>query len=203
MSEQNSSKITYLFGPDYVNWQYPDDKYLTYVTPAGIADTIVNEANHIYELKSKVLWDMFAGIGTDAVRFSYFTGKILCSEINNDTYQSLNANMDMLNVHNVSTFKEDCSTAEHLSDIVYFDPPWGEQFVSGANFDFDSVILGKCTVTELMVKTYARCDMIIKTPFLCDTVERVVDDKDILRILTFSQQKVKFYFVKKMTVNKV
>lgn len=201
------SKLGYLFGQEHnengTDWQYPSDEYLNYVTPKGIAEIIVKEADHTYSLRDKVLWDMFAGIGTDSIRFSMCTGKVLCSELNNDTYQCMNVNMDIKNVHNASTFKEDCTTAEHRTDIVYFDPPWGDKFVSGEMFSFDDVILGNedkpITVTELMRKMYKRHDMIIKTPYLCDTVEQVVDPNDIISILTFSQQKVKFYFVQKMT----
>lgn len=193
----SSSKLKYLFGAN--EWQYPSDEYLNYVTPQSIADIVVSEAARQYNLGNKVMWDMFSGIGTDAIRFSKSTGKIVCSELDNDTYQCMNANMDISNIYNVSTYNEDCCKASHKADIIYFDPPWGNNYVSGTPFSFDNMRLGDCTVAELMRKMHAQYDMIIKTPYLCDSVDNMVNCQDVLSILTFSQQKIKFYFLKKMS----
>uniref|UniRef100_A0A6C0J8S8 TRM5/TYW2-like methyltransferase domain-containing protein n=1 Tax=viral metagenome TaxID=1070528 RepID=A0A6C0J8S8_9ZZZZ len=194
-----NSKIKYLLDNNPL-WKYPNEKYLNYITPYSIANIIINEAVPYFNLDDKVVWDMFAGIGTDSIRLSARTGKVICSEIDTKTYKCFVDNIKGFNINNIISYNEDCSIAEHKVDIVYFDPPWGSEFVSGKEFSFDSVELSECTVTELMAKMYSMYPMIIKAPYLCNTVEKVVNEYDIMRIFTFSQQKVKFYFTKKKTI---
>lgn len=191
-----SSKHHYLFGNNN-DWQYPNEHYLNYVTPLSVSQILVNEANQLFNLSDKIIWDMFAGIGTDAVRFAPVSGKIICSEIDNETYQCLNVNMELFNINNISTYNENCCNANHKVDIIYYDPPWGQHYISGNDFDFDNVLLTpEITVTDLLTKLYQNHNIIVKAPYLCNTLDKVFHKEDILRILTFSQQKIKFYMVR-------
>ena len=53
-------------------------------------------------------------------------------------------------------------------------------------------------VGDLFKKCHSKYDMIVKVPFLCDDVEVLTMEDNILSIITFSRQKLKYVFVKKL-----
>jgi predicted RNA methylase len=191
------SKLQYLFGSRYREWKMAPE-YLMYATPHIISDKIVQLANEQFLLAQMVVWDMFAGIGTDALKFSSRAGKVVCTEINPVTFQHLTENIGHFKTkNNIETYNIDCChfPGADSVNLAYFDPPWGSSFKSGCAFDFSDVVLdnGK-NVMELASEVHQRYPMIIKSPALCDTFEEAFRD-DIIRVHTFPQQKLKFIFV--------
>lgn len=194
-----SSKLYYLLGKDYLNWSCKDEQYYYYITPHIIMQKIIDLAReHYHSLADKVIWDMFAGIGSDGLRLALHTGKVICTEIDQVRYQDLIANFSVMGCNNVELIHDDC--CNHLAvncDIVYFDPPWGDTFQSGTAFDFSDVILnnGKC-VLDLAREVHQVHHMIIKAPITCNSFESIFAPEDIEEIYTFTQQKLKFLFVR-------
>lgn len=197
-----NSRLVYLLGPDHANWSY-SEPYLAYITPEIIARSVISVANeHFNGLIDKVIWDMFAGIGTDAIRLARSSGRVICTEINPATYKDLLKNIETTNTENVKPIQGSC--IDHLDkircNIVYFDPPWGETFQSGVDFDFGQVRLqgsqGQVSVLELAKRIQKKCHLIIKSPFSSDSFEKLFVPEDIICVSSYRQQKLKFIFVK-------
>ena len=189
-----NSKLIYLFGKDHEKWVY-SDTYLPYVTPEIIANNVIKSANeHFNGLVDKVLWDMFAGVGTDAIRFSKVTGRVICTEICKNTYKNLLTNIAKHKVKNVIPHNIDCKGFNVGCDIIYFDPPWGETFKSGVDFQFSKDIL------DVALEAHKRAALIIKSPFSCTSFEDIFDQSDIIPVHGFRQQKLKFLYIRKASV---
>jgi predicted RNA methylase len=192
-----ASKLYYLLGQDYRNWSCADEQYYSYITPHIIMQKIIDLAKeHHQGLLDKVIWDMFAGIGSDGLRLALQTGKVICTEIDDDRFKDLQKNYAVLGCNNVQLIHGDCCDSDTNCDIVYFDPPWGDTFRSGRTFNFSDVILsnGKC-VLDLAIKIHQKHKMIIKAPIMCNSFEDAFESDSIKRIFTFTQQKLKFLFV--------
>lgn len=201
-------KMEYLFGKKHDMWTIPSIEYLHYVTPHSIAEVVFKEACQCLDLNGRVIWDMFAGVGTDAIRLSAYAGRVIGTEVNPDTYQCFLQNIKKHGADNVIAYNFSCHGADVIGKsirrtagspvirpIIYFDPPWGENYVSGQLFDLGSVSISDTTVRDLL-QLSKQHDMIIKVPYICDTVEECVDHDSIINILTFSKHKLKFYFVR-------
>jgi predicted RNA methylase len=187
-----SFKISYLLGNN--NYAYPSDEYLKYITPSEVFNIVLTNANLHFNLKYKIVWDMFAGIGTDSIRLASSAGLVYSTELNKDTFECLILNISRAKINgkksNIEAFNDDCCrNIMSNADIIYFDPPWGETFKSGVNFSFDNVLLsnGK-SVMSLMKDLYKKYDLIVKVPYLCDNFESIINEEDIICILTFSRQ---------------
>lgn len=196
---EEGGKLHYLLGDNYRNWSCSDTQYHSYITPDVIIRKIIELAKEHYQgLTDKVVWDMFAGIGSDGLRLAYHAGKVICTEIDESRFRDLTENYTVSGCNNVELIHGDCTNLRQpiRCDIVYFDPPWGDTFRSGAPFDFKDVILSNGTcVLDLAKEVHRKDNMIIKVPLTCNTFEEAFDDQDIQRIFTFTQQKLKFLFV--------
>jgi predicted RNA methylase len=191
------SKFMYLLGKDHIKWTCSDESYLAYITPDIIIQKIIELAReHFNGLTDKVIWDMFSGIGSDGLRLAIHSGKVICTEINPLTFHDLKENFSIWGCDNIELFNEDCSKSSVDCDIIYFDPPWGSSFRSGASFDFKDVTLYNGTsVLDLAAKMQENHHMIIKSPISSDSFEELFAHKNI-RLFTFTQQKLKFLFIK-------
>jgi 16S rRNA G966 N2-methylase RsmD len=196
-------RIAYLLGGD--SFCYPTDEYLDFITPADMFNIVISNANiHLGGLSDKVVWDMFAGIGTDSIRLARHSGKVIATELNTDTFQCLKKNVYSSGLTNIQALNRDCCrdsiSISTSPDIIYFDPPWGDTFQSGKPFSFNDVTLNNgWNVINLLKEVKARhadAYLIIKAPYLCD-VETYIAEERILSILTFSRQKLKYILVKK------
>lgn len=106
--DPNSSKTTklnpkkqglqILFGPDWQKWNYLQNQ-LSYVTPCHISAKVSQLAFHYYGRTSKVraLWDMFGGLGMDAINLSKYFQNIVVTEIDPKVFASL-----LLNIQNLT-----------------------------------------------------------------------------------------------------
>src|SRR5579871_3129582 len=94
----NSKKqgLQILFGDDWSKWHYLQNQ-LSYVTPMHISAKIAQLAYHYYGKKTKeqVVWDMFGGLGMDAVNFSYYF-KVIVTEIDQQVFNTLQQNIASL-----------------------------------------------------------------------------------------------------------
>jgi len=196
MQMQDESRLYYLFGPEYQTWKCSDDSYYSFITPMIIIDKIIElSKEHFLGLDDKVIWDMFAGIGCDGLRFAKHTGKVIMTEVRPDTYQDLKQNTVASGLSNVEIYNRDCCTTDIPCNIIYFDPPWGDSFQSGEPFCFDNVLLpnGK-PILELAKELAKHHCLIIKSPISSDSFEDLFPTQ-VTEVFTFTQQKLKFLFV--------
>lgn len=197
MTDHDESRLYYLFGPEYQNWKCHDSKYYSFVTPMIIIDMIIELAKeHFLGLDDKVIWDMFAGIGCDGLRFAAHTGKVIMTEIVPETYQDLLDNAKALKLSNVEMHNLDCCSADIPCNIIYFDPPWGDSFHSGETFCFENVSLPNGqSILELAKRLAKHHYLIIKSPISSDSFEELFQSQ-IAESFTFTQQKLKFLFIR-------
>ena len=199
------SRLHYLLGSEQpLTLSYPSQTYLDYITPAELFNIVIKHANiHMGGLSNKVVWDMFAGIGTDSIRLARVSGKVIATELNKDTYQCLINNingLNGLNALNIDTCNTDATeifTALNcIPDVIYFDPPWGDTFKSGQPFTFADVTLsnGKVVmdVYDDIRKNYKEAYLSAKAPYTCDMD---IPDSELLCILSFNRQKLKYYLI--------
>ena len=191
-----TSRFDYLFKGFTEHLSYPCEGYLDYITPSDINSIVLSHLSvHFNGLQNKIIWDMFAGIGTDSIRLAKTAGRVICTEINQETFACWKKNTAPY--VNIEIHCKDCSVFRPNNfqpDLIYFDPPWGENYRSGVPFSFDEVKIGELTVPELFTnlrETYPEAKFIVKTPFLCD-FEKIVQEDDIKCILSFSRQKLKY-----------
>jgi predicted RNA methylase len=190
----DSSKLYYLLGTDYAQWTCNNPDYYNFITPNLTILKIIEVSKEFFDgLADKVIWDMFSGIGCDAVRFAAHAGKVICTEINPKTYADLAVNTS--NKRNIEIRNADCCNLDINCNIVYFDPPWGDTYRSGEQFDFSAVILADGrSVLSLAQEVSLNRNMIIKAPISSDSFEELFGDR-IGAVLTFTQQKLKFLFI--------
>jgi len=81
-----------LFGDDWKRWSYLQSQ-LSYVTPCHISIKISELANHYYGKDSKCVWDMFGGLGMDAINLSNFFKMVIVTEIDHKVFQCLQNNI--------------------------------------------------------------------------------------------------------------
>lgn len=194
------TKYDYLLG-DNPNWNYPNEDYLNYVTPLGISQIIINTSNQLFNLNDKRLWDMFCGIGTDSLRFADVTGKVIGTELNHETYKCLKENVQEAGKYNLEIHQGNCldylNRVECESEVIYFDPPWGDNY-DKPEFSFLAIRLSNhTTVGQLINRLQHSSDLIIKAPYSALTeLDNFLDDEDVLSSITFSRQKLCYYMVK-------
>lgn len=197
----DESKLYYLLGPGYERWRCHDIEYYAFITPKIIINKIIElSKEHFQGLSDKVIWDMFAGIGCDGLRLAKYAGKVICTELREQTFQDLEQNIQQMDVCNVEAYNTDCcsmiTSPKIMCNIVYFDPPWGDTFQSGQPFDFKDVILDDGTaVLDLASSVSESHHMIIKAPISSDSFEDLFGER-VSEVFTFTQQKLKFLIVK-------
>jgi 16S rRNA G966 N2-methylase RsmD len=192
----SSSKLKYLFGD--LQLEFPE-AYLSFVTPKNVSDTIIQLAQEHFDLTDKIIWDIFAGIGTDSIRFADVSNKVYCTELNENTYKVLCKNTS--NKDNIMCRNIDSTTCINMHpydqcDIVYFDPPWGSTYdKSATEFDFNNVKINNLTVPQLALQLHSQADLIIKSPVISNSFEDIFGSN--IDTFLFTQQKLKFLFVRK------
>lgn len=187
-----------LFGKDYKKWSWVPEQ-LPYTTPAYIADKVSALVYKFYSPSNKepVIWDMFSGLGGDAIPLAQRGCKIYCTEINTKIFGLLNKNVEAHGlISEIQTFRAD--SVEKLNvleaDIIYFDPPWGETFNPYREFSFNNVKLDNGhNIIELLRKVHNKTkNIIIKSPLNCHTFESL-DFLQIKRTYTFPKHNLKFF----------
>lgn len=202
------SRLHYLLGSEHeLTLSFPSQTYLDYITPAELFNIVIKHANiHMGGLSNKVVWDMFAGIGTDSIRLARVSGKVIATELNKDTYICLINNINAASSSsplnpltlNIDTRNTDATQmcTDLNPDVIYFDPPWGDTFKSGQPFTFGEVTLsnGKVVmdVYDDLRKNYKEAYLIVKAPYTC---EMEIPDSELLSILSFNRQKLKYYLI--------
>ena len=199
--KNNESGLKYLFGSEYRRWVY-ETPYLMYVTPECVTSRIMSIIAREYALTPlSVTWDMFAGIGTDSIELSKYSS-VIATEINPETHKHQETNLATFGVTNVTSILSDCTDMiDRLNasvNLIYFDPPWGETFRTGYDFDFSQVKLsnGKEVVNLAQeVQNKITRNIVIKSPITSCTFD-ILFESDIALIYTFPQQKLKFILLK-------
>jgi predicted RNA methylase len=186
---------TYLFGPA-TDLKIPFDKYLSYVTPHSVTTSIVRHADRQFPggLKGKVLWDVFTGIGSDALLFAPHVKTIFATEIHPETYQCAVENLK--GQDNLTLVQADCTGFTCQADIAYCDPPWGTSFKPGEPFSFEGKTLANGQFILDFIRQIKTPYLIIKSPLLSDSFETLFPADSVLNMYLFTQQKLKFIFIK-------
>jgi predicted RNA methylase len=187
------SRLKYLFGEEPLT--YPNETYLNYVTPTSVAKEVFRVAHDFMNLESKVVWDMFAGIGTDSLELAKVSGKVVSTEINPDTFKCLKKNTS--GVESIECYQRDAVNNWVASDAVFFDPPWGRNYNKHKPFDFLGQRVGSFSIRELIKLLHRKHDIIIKAPINCD-MEGIFEDAEIEHVMKFTQQRVQFYLVRSL-----
>lgn len=181
-----------LFGPRTRDWSYDKGK-LNFITPYILSTQMCRYASLIYrQYKPQVIWDMFGGIGSDTIELSnYFS--VITTEIDPQVYALLKQNISTYRCPNVNILKGNCLTLLPIMkpDVIYFDPPWGENYKSKMkNFDFSQVFLDlpmiegdpflatipkKVCCTDLIMYLYKNVtqNIVIKAPLNSNTFENI------------------------------
>jgi tRNA G37 N-methylase Trm5 len=196
------SRLHYLLGDEQFHLEYPSLVYLDFITPAELFSVIIKHVNiQIGGLANKVVWDMFAGIGTDSIRLASVAGKVISTELNPETYACLVKNIKAADVPAIiECHNADATEIKFKSepDVIYFDPPWGDDFKSGQPFSFETVHLsnGKnvMDVYRSLRENYKEAYFIVKAPYMCD-MESDIPEHELLCILSFRRQKLKYYLI--------
>lgn len=195
-------KLKYLLGPSYSVWSFPNARYICFITPVMVMTQVIKTyLNTRLSTGRLSVWDVFAGIGTDAIAFSKFGvfNKIIATEVLAETFSHMQRNITAFRTGSVQAHNADATVFEIPDvDVIYFDPPWGETFKSGQEFSFDEVTLPNgVRVMDLLERFKGTGKaMIIKAPLLCKSFEAAFPQVRITHVLTFSQQKLKFIFIK-------
>lgn len=198
----NNVGLRILFGEDYQRWSWVHEQ-LPYTTPAYIAEKVADLACDFYSNKSNqepVIWDMFAGLGSDTIYFAKKDFFVYATEISPTIYDLLEKNIEEFQLKDrILPFQSDCvaKLSTISADLVYFDPPWGESFNPEEEFDFTDVKLNNGTgVVDLLkrVHTEKTQNIVIKAPLKCNTFEEL-DFLSVKRTYIFRKHHVKFLFV--------
>jgi 16S rRNA G966 N2-methylase RsmD len=195
----SDSKCSYLFGPNYKQWSYKRS-YLSFVTPHIVSLKITELANNCWNLKDLVVYDMFSGIGTDAIAFSNYAKSVVCTELLESRYNMFQSNLKFANAKcNMLVYNQDCCIDMDPSiniDVVFFDPPWGKTYVPGNDFRFENLLLDNgqsiIDLSKKMLKKYGK--LIIKSPIKCESFDQVFEEH-IINCYRFPTQKLKFLFI--------
>lgn len=191
------SKLTYLFGADCDLWHYPPE-HTHFVTPWQIKNKVFELAEQHYPLNEMVVWDMFAGVGNDTVTLAEKSRKVIATELNKETFKCLQENITAFRVKNTELHNIDCTEFQptELVNLVYFDPPWGDGYESGKDFDFNTVKIGNQNVIELLRDLHRKYgNVIVKSPYESVSFELEFDHL-ISRIYAFPKPKLKFIFLR-------
>ncbi len=190
----------YLFGPEYYMWSYSRD-YLSYVTPYDVSNKIAELADKQWNLSDQVIFDMFAGIGSDAVSLSNKAKSIVCTEIVPERFTMLKSNIKMANQKcDITIYNQDCciDLDNDTISLVFFDPPWGKTFISDTKHSFTGLKLdnNECILdlAQRMLNKYGK--MIIKSPIKCDSFNDMFKT-NIVSSYCFPKQKLKYFFLEK------
>lgn len=207
---QHLSSLKLLFGPRISNWSYDKNK-LFYVTPYLICLQVVKYADYLYnnhntnnnQPSNLLLWDMFGGIGTDTINFAkYFS--ILTTEIDQNTFKLLKHNITQYRISNVNLMNINCLDIidKITTDIVYYDPPWGDNYNSKINtFDFNTLNITNSknetfSYVKIILKIYNTITkkIIIKSPLNSYTFDNIFKNK-IKYTLIYPKKNLKFIFI--------
>lgn len=200
------TNIKYLLGPDSEHLEYTES-FMPYVTPYHISTNVFGNLKMYMENIGTPLniWDMFGGIGCDSrsILEQYPSCHLITTEYNPEIFKMLQHNLQAFNQS--IWYAHNCDCVDHLKnikmglapkpDIIYFDPPWGETFVSGEIFDFNNLKLPNGhMVMELFREILEICpNVVVKLPVLTDTFE-IEFENQFRKVSIYRQQKLKFIF---------
>lgn len=219
-TRQTDLGLQILFGDQWHEWSILEDQ-LSYVTPKYISEKVAQLAQHYFGAKSHHCWDMFGGMGMDAVNFAEFFDVVLVTEIDPRIFECQSENVSRFGMKgNIRAECIDCVQAlENPSlvsgvDLVHFDPPWGDSFRTGQEFYFEDVYLtttasqgevlsetsGKVPIMELLDKVYQNVPrMILKSPIKCHSFERWAASQKpparVLQVCEFPTHKLKYLYI--------
>lgn len=137
---------------------------LRMATPVILAHKVWHRVN-VYVMAAQTrlitVWDAFAGLGIDAVVASkILKTTVFATEVHERTYELLEQNIHRQKA-NVIARRVDALQNAFQTDLVYLDPPWGDEFQPTREFDF---FLHFRPLLEFM-QQWARF-IVVKTPIL-------------------------------------
>lgn len=97
------------------------------ITRRRDADRIMNIIKYVVKhIDTKTITDCTACIGGDTLNFGLHFKMVISLEVNVDNYLALANNIDVYELHNITSVLGDCTKVyDWYTDVLYIDPPWG------------------------------------------------------------------------------
>lgn len=143
------------------------------IPPSDVTEAKWNNMTPEDKLGELTMSDLTASIGSDVSEFAKYTKHVNAVEYDNNTYQLLKHNMELLGYDNVSIFNADSSkwidTQDDIGEIVFIDPPWGPDYKN----KLVRLPLGELSLEKLVDKLLTRHDVqlvVLKVPLSYDVI---------------------------------
>jgi len=114
--------------------------------------------------------DGTAGVGGDTIKFSQYFKYVNAVEIDPETFDLLNKNIERFSIDNITTYNADYITimSDLKQDVIYIDFPWGG--IGYKNKKEVSLYLSNLGVNKIVEQLFNEIDLIfIKVPFNVNT----------------------------------
>ena len=125
--------------------------------------------------------DATAGVGGDSIKFSKYFKYVNSVEIDLETYELLNKNIERFNIKNIKTYKADYLNimSKLKQDVIYIDFPWGG--VGYKNKSEVYLYLGTMSIDQIITQLFLNNNnlIFIKVPFnvKIDLFKRYITDE--------------------------
>ena len=127
-----------------------------------------------------IITDGTAGVGGDSIKFSKFFKQVNAVEIDKDTFDLLNKNIEKFNIINIKTYNADYITimSNLRQNVIYIDFPWGG--IGYKNKKEVTLYLSGLSVDKIVEQLFLDNNLIfIKVPFNVSTefFQRYITDE--------------------------
>lgn len=112
--------------------------------------------------KESIITDAMAGVGGNTIPFAQTFRHVNSIEICKNRKKMLDQNISLYKLNNITTVCKSYSIDDYSQDVVYFDPPWGENYK-----DFDSLTISvnidgrNYKLHELIAQLHGKCKYVI------------------------------------------
>jgi predicted RNA methylase len=140
-----------------------DNEGLWSLTNYNIAITLCRRLMELEGItKESVITDAMAGVGGNTIPFAQTFKHVNSVEICENRKKMLDRNISLYKLSNVTTSRKSYSANDFEQDIVYFDPPWGENYK-----DFDCLTISirvngrDCKLHDLVAQLHNKCKYVV------------------------------------------
>jgi len=154
-----------------------DDEGLWSLTNYTIAVNLCKRLMKLDDINcDSVITDAMAGVGGNTIPFAQMFKHVNSIEICENRKKMLDRNISLYKLSNVTTVLKSYSVDDFNQDIVYFDPPWGENYKTFERVTINVKIDGRdCKLHELTAQLYNKCKyVVLKLPVnynMCELTE--------------------------------
>jgi len=102
-----------------------------------------------YNIKTLTITDALANCGGMSIQFCYNFKHVNCCEIMKEHCEILNNNLKTYGFNNYNIFCGDYMDNSFTEDIVFFDPPWGSNYMEKQNLDINNINI-LCIINNIL-----------------------------------------------------